>query len=332
MPAEWQPHARCFMALCAAHDQYDDAEMKEVRQAQARVAKSIARFEPVTILTNVEDLSEASRLCGPSVEILEMEHYDVWTRDTLPTFVKSPSGLRAISWNFNTWGQKFPDDSGYETDWDLAERMAEHLGIPIVHADIIGEGGAIETDGDGTLLTTETCLLNPNRNPGASRREIENDLMRLTGCRKVIWLYGSDADHITNGHIDGIARFVKPGVVVAEIPSDPEDVEYNDLMRCADQLEKARDARGRKLEVIRLERPRWDKMPEHGDSFAASYINLYEANNGIIMPRFGDREKDVTARDLFAKLHPYHEIVQVEVDAICEGGGGIHCNTQQLPT
>jgi len=331
MPAEWQKHDRCFMALCAAHEQYDDAEIQKVRNAQARVAKAIANFEPVTILVNEEDLSLAAKLCGPTVEILEMNHYDVWTRDTLPTFVESSSGLRAISWNFNTWGKKFPKDTGYEADWDLAVRMSDHLGIPLTHANIVSEGGAIETDGDGTLITTETCLLNPNRNPGMSRREIENELMRLTGCRKIIWLYGSDADNITNGHVDGIARFMKPGMVIAEIPSDPNDVEYEDLMHNAEQLENSRDARGRKLEVIRLERPRWDHMPEHGEDFAASYINCYEANGGIIMPRFGDRQKDDAARNLFASLRPHHEIVQVEVDAICEGGGGIHCNTQQLP-
>lgn len=331
MPPEWQKHARCFMALCAAHGQYDDAEMKKVREAQARVAKAIARFEPVTMLANKEDLSLAAKLCGPSVEILKMDHYDVWTRDTLPTFVESPSGLRAISWNFNTWGEKFPEDRGYDDDWDLAARLATHLGIPLTRANIVGEGGAIEVDGDGTLITTETCLLNPNRNPGMTLREIENELMRLTGCRKVIWLYGSDADHITNGHIDGIARFVKPGVVIAEIPSDPNDIEYDDLMYNAEQLESSRDAQGRKLEVIRLERPRWEHMVEHGGDFAASYINCYEANGGIVMPRFGDRLKDDNAYNLFAKLYPHHAIEQVEVDAICEGGGGIHCNTQQLP-
>ncbi len=332
MPAEWTPHARCFMALCAAYDLYDEKELDDIQQAQARVAQAIAQFEPVTMLVDPdEDMPYVRNLCGPSVTLLPMAHYDVWTRDTLPTFVHTPTGLNAIGWNFNVWGNKFPKDEGYELDKDLGSRLAAHLNIPFVQANIICEGGAIEVDGEGTLLTTETCLLNPNRNHGLSRTEIEADLMRLTGCSKVIWLYGSDADKITNGHIDGIARFVEPGVVLAEVSSDPEDPEYDDLQRCALELEKAQDARGRKLEVIRIERPRWEKMSERGPDFAASYINCYEANGGIVIPRFGDMQRDAKALAIFKQLRPNHKIVQVEVDAICEGGGGIHCNTQQLP-
>lgn len=331
MPPEWMPHARCFMALCAAHELYDAKEIHEIHLAQARIARAIARFEPVTMLANNEDVATARSLCGPSVDVLEMKHYDVWTRDTLPTFIHSNSGPKAVCWNFNTWGNKFPEAPGYGYDETLAVRMAKHLGIPTVKAGMVGEGGAIETDGAGTLITTETCLLNPNRNPGMSRTEIDRELMRLTGCRKVIWLHGSDADKITNGHVDGIARFVKPGVVIAEVPQDPEDPEYDDLHFCAEQLEKARDAEGRKLEVIRMQRPRWDMMEERGSDFAASYINCYEANGGIVMPAFGDEESDEAARQVFADLRPDHEIIQIDVDAICEGGGGIHCSTQQLP-
>lgn len=331
MPPEWGPHARCFMALCAAHDLYDEAEIQAIREAQARAARAIARFEPVTMLTNTEDLTKARSLCGRSVTILEMDHYDVWTRDTLPTFVRSDSGLKAVCWNFNTWGGKFPDDEGYTRDETLAVRFADSLGIQTIKADMVGEGGAIETDGNGTLLTTETCLLNPNRNPGMSRRDVENELMRLTGCRKIIWLKGSESDTITDGHIDGIARFIKPGVVIAEVSQDPYDPEYDDLQFCARQLENSRDANGNKLEVIRLNRPHPDRMVEHGPDFSASYINCYEANNGIVMPAFGDEESDQAAYELFSTLRPHHKIVQIDVDAICEGGGGIHCNTQQLP-
>ena len=201
----------------------------------------------------------------------------------------------------------------------------------MVNAGIVAEGGALEVDGAGTLLTTETCLLNKNRNPGKDRKDIEAELMRLTGATKVVWLHGSEADNITDGHVDGIARFVYPGLAVAEVSDDPEDPEYDDLLTCAEQLEKATDARGEAINVERLLRPRWDVMPDRGNDFAASYVNCFVSNGGIVMPKFGDQERDDAARDLFAKLHPGFEIVQVDVSEICEGGGGIHCNTQQVP-
>ena len=245
--------------------------------------------------------------------------------------IDDAGALAAVSWNFNVWGEKYPEYPGYDADRDLAERMAAMLGVPLSKARIVAEGGAIETDGAGTLLTTETCLLNPNRNPGLTTAEIEAELGRLTGARKIIWAYGSDADTVTDGHIDGIARFVAPGVAMVEISDDPADPEYRDLLENARILESATDADGRSIEVVRILRPCWEEMPERGDDFAASYVNAYVANGGIVMPRFGDRARDEAARQIFADLHPGHDIVQIPVDTICEGGGGIHCNTQQIP-
>lgn len=330
MPAEWHPHEGCVMAFSAAKGAYTVREINAIHIEQAAIAKAIQQFEPVTMLVNAEDKTKARGLLGAHIEIVEMTHFDVWTRDTLPSICLDTQGAPvAVNWNFNVWGEKF---QGYDADRDLAERFAADFEYPSVRADIVIEGGAIEVDGENTLLTTETCLMNKNRNPGWSAKDIEDELRRLTGATKVIWLYGSDADAITDGHIDGIARFVAPGVVVTEITDDSDDPEYRDLLENARRLDHARDSRGRRLEVFRLKRPRWDVMGERGDDFAASYVNSYFANGGIVMPAFGDRQRDQAAHDLFAQLMPYRKIVQLRVDEICEGGGGIHCNTQHLPT
>ena len=334
MLPEWEPHAECVMAWCSAFGLYSKAEVRQIRREQTAIAQAIAQFEPVTMLANPGDEASAQKALGPGVRIETMEHYDTWTRDTLPTF-SAARGLYAeqtdwlaTGWNFNVWGEKFP---GYDADRDLAARFAKHLQMPFGRSRIVAEGGAIETDGLGTLITTETCLLNENRNPGMSRAEIEEALLEDAPGREVIWLWGSEVDEVTDGHVDGICRFIRPGLVVTEVTDDKEDPEYHDLQENAVRLEAARDARGEKLEVIRLNRPLWEGMPDRGDDFAASYVNAYFPNGGIVMPRFGDRIRDEAARALFAELEPDRRIVQLDIDQIAEGGGGIHCCTMQIP-
>lgn len=350
MLAEWEPHAECVMAWCAAHGLYSKAEIRAIRAEQAGIARAIAAFEPVTMLVNAGDEANAAKLCGRSVRIEVLEHYDTWTRDTLPTIgADSATGRYAQGWNFNVWGEKYP---GYDADRSLAERFAGARGMPFHpstgvadlvraadgtvsgyrHAGLlVAEGGAIESDGLGTVITTETCLMNANRNPGMTEAEIDHALKRAAPARHVIWLWGSEADVVTDGHVDGICRFIRPGLVVLEVIEDPQDPEYHDMKENAARLRAARDARGDRLEVVELLRPRWDRMPARGDQFAASYVNAYFPNGGIVMPRFGDRARDRAARDLFQRLEPNRRIVQVDVDQIAEGGGGIHCCTMQIP-
>lgn len=317
------------MAFSAAYGLHTKRQVEHIRWEQAAVANAISRFEPVTMLANHEDVETVKKFCGNDINIVEMEHYDIWTRDTFPSIVFDQKGRpAAVSWNFNVWGGKL---SGYEADRDLARRFAQHQSFPLIEAEIVTEAGAFDVDGEGTLLTTETSLLNSNRNPGLSRSDIEAELQRLTGARRVIWLHGSDAIKLTDGHIDGIARFVKPGVVVVEVTDDPYDPEHRDLLENVRQLEGQTDAQGRTLEVVRIKRPRWDVMGERGDEFAASYVNCYFANGGIIMPKFGDAVRDTEARDIFHLLLPDREIVQLRLDEICESGGGIHCSIQQIP-
>jgi agmatine deiminase len=328
MLPEWTPHAACVMAWCSAFDHYSFDEVTAIRIEQAAIARAIATFEPVTMLVNPGDSVDAARQLGWDVEVLVMEHYDIWARDTLPVFGRDTNGLTATGWNFNTWGEKF---EGYDADLTLAERFATKRGIEFQTAPIVAEGGAFETDGRGTLITTETCLLNPNRNPGLSRQDIEEALKAHAPALNVIWLWGSEVDDVTDGHVDGLARLIRPGLVVVEVTDDKEDPEYADLQENAVRLEAARDARGEPLDVIRLNRPLWENMPERGDIFAPSYVNSYFPNGGIIMPSFGDTSRDEAARALFAELEPSRRIVQLPIDAIGETGGGIHCCTMQIP-
>jgi agmatine deiminase len=290
------------------------------------VARAIAAFEPMVMLTNAEDLDEARELCGPQVDVVEMQHYDIWTRDTLPTITLDRNGREtAVCWNFNAWGEKL---EGYDDDRDLALRFAAWQSLPIVEAPIITEGGALDVDGRGTLLTTRSSLLTRNR--GLSIEEIEETLRRLTGSNKVIWLPGAEVG-LTDGHVDGMARFILPGVIVADASDDRHDPEYKGLSENAKALRGVTDATGRPIEVIFLKRPRWDLIGAEGDDYSASYVNCYFANNAIVLPKFGDPIRDNDARELFRRLMPKRKIVQLDVPLMSENGGGIHCATQQMP-
>lgn len=333
MLPEWHPHAACVMTWCDAEGVYGPQMVRGIREEQARIAKVIAKFEPVVMLANPLELARAKRLCGPKVQVVEMAVDDLWARDTMPILRPDPrpgaQRMLATGWNFNVWGEKYPGH--YTADRTLARRYAEEEGLRFVEAPIVAEGGAMESDGVGTVITTETCLLNPNRNPALSKTEVTRALQEYCPCKEVIWLWGSEVDTVTDGHVDGLARIIRPGVVVVEVTDDKEDPEYHDLQENAVRLEAAKDARGKKLEVIRLNRPRWEEMPERGGEFAPSYVNGYFPNGGLIMPRFGDRARDIAARQLFEKLEPKREILQLDVDWIGEAGGGIHCATMQIP-
>ncbi len=193
----------------------------------------------------------------------------------------------------------------------------------------MNEGGAISVDGDGTLLTTESVLLNANRNPGISRNKIETLLCQFTGARKIIWLPGSFVERITDGHVDGLAVFAREGLVIAEVSDDREDPEYAILQENLRALQLATDAKGRSLTVRTITRPPYN--PTWSGDFAASYVNFYIANGAVIMPAFGNRRSDAAAKNILAEAFPKREIIAFRIDAIAEGGGGIHCVTQQQP-
>lgn len=328
MPAEWAPHSRCWMAWPVRAELWGD-HIEAARDAYAEVATAIARFEPVTMVAKPKNVAEVSLRAGsvPGVSVFSLPHDDSWMRDMGPTFVVDGSGrVAGVDWQWNAWGNKYPD---HERDADVARAILEHLQMRRFEAPFVLEGGAIHTDGEGTLLTTESVLLNPNRSPGITKPEMEELLAAYLGIRKVIWLGQGLVDDDTDGHVDNLACFVRPGVVVALSSSDPADANYPILADNLNRLRNATDAQGRQLEVIEIEQPRARYLPD-GRRMGLSYINFYIANGGVIIPAFEDPQ-DARAYDTINKLFPDREVVQVPALEILHGGGGIHCITQQQP-
>jgi agmatine deiminase len=230
-----------------------------------------------------------------------------------------------VDWRFNAWGGNYAD---YGDDAELARRLIESLGLPRFEAPLVLEGGAFHVDGDGTLLTTEQCLLNPNRNPDLDRGQIEELLRDYLGVRQIVWLGEGYEQDETDGHIDEIAFFARPGTVVALTTDDTGDSNYKAFQDNLDRLKSARDAAGRELEVIPLRQPA--RRDENGVRLTLSYTNLYIANGGVVMPAFEDAADDEAFRTI-RKLFPDRTVIQIPALDIVRGGGGIHCITQQQP-
>jgi agmatine deiminase len=248
-------------------------------------------------------------------------------RDSGPTFlVDGKRGLAAVDWRFNAWGEKFHP---YDSDAKVAERLLAQAGVTRYGAPLVLEGGSIHVDGEGTLLTSEECLLHPNRNPDLDRGQIEALLSDYLGVEAFVWLgqglYGDDTD----GHVDNIACYVRPGVVMAASCEDTADPNRAILQDNLARLKKAKDAKGRALEIIELPLPR-EVRYLNGERLSLTYVNYYIANGGIVMPSFGDAQ-DGPARDIVARAFPDRKVVQVPASDILAGGGGIHCITQQQP-
>jgi agmatine deiminase len=325
MPAEWAPHERCWMAWPCRAEVWN-GRVREAEAAYAAVARAIAACEPVTMLARPEDVEAAAAACGPGIEVLSLSLDDSWMRDSGPTFLVDAGGTVAgADWRFNAWGGKFPP---FDQDDAVAGQVLEHLGLHAFRAPFVLEGGSIHVDGEGTVLTTEQCLLNPNRNPSLGRAEIEENLRRWLGVARIVWLgEGLENDH-TDGHVDDIACFVRPGVVMAATCADPDDANYAILEDNLRRLRLAKDARGRALDIIEL------PLPARRDTAAgrlvSTYLNFYIANGAVIAPSFDD-PLDTTAAAILARAFPDRRVVQVPALDIVEGGGGIHCITQQQP-
>jgi len=297
------------------------------REAYGEVAEAIARFEPVTMITKPKNVAEVSLLTASGINTFSLPHDDSWMRDNGPTFVVDGRGnVAGVDWQWNAWGNKYPE---HERDAAVAEAVLAHLGMRRYEAPMVMEGGAIHVDGEGTLITTESCLLNPNRNPGMTQEEVEQVFARYLGIAKVVWLGGSLEDDDTDGHVDEIACFVRPGVVLALVTSDTSDGNYATLSENLARLKAVRDAKGRALEIIEIEQPA-RRMLADGRRASLSYINFYLANGGIIMPAFEDPQ-DKRAYDTLHRVFADRQIVQVPATDIVQGGGGIHCITQQQP-
>ncbi|EED36430.1 agmatine deiminase [Luminiphilus syltensis NOR5-1B] len=324
MPAEWTPHERCWMAWPCREAMWHDFEA--TCGNYAAVAQAIARFEPLTMVVPPRLASQARDYLGSDIELLELPIDDSWARDSGPNFVINAAGdLAGVCFRFNAWGEKY---SPYDQDALLAPRILDHLGVRAIASELIAEGGGICVDGEGTLLTTDTCFPHQNRNPDWSRDRIEAELMEKLGVSKVIWLPGDPLDNETDGHIDGIATFAGPGKIIVESSRDASDPRkpYFDSLR--DQLAQETDARGRRFELLTL-----PEAPEDcalGERFCLSYVNFYYANGAVIAPSYGIPTDD-EVRERLQTYFPDREIAMVPVTDIAIGGGGIHCITQQQP-
>jgi len=326
MPPEWAPHAGCWMAWPCRPENWDDLE--RARATYVEVARAVGRFEPVTMTANAADLRQARRaLAGVAdIEVVELASDDSWARDTAPTFlVDGHGGLAGVDWRFNAYGGLYEE---YGRSATMARRILDLLGARRFAAPLVLEGGAVHTDGDGTILTTAEVVLDPRRNPGVARTDAERILCDHLGGEKVVWLTGALDHDNTGGHVDNLAAFVAPGVVVAHVCHDREDPQREPLQENLRRLRAAVDAHGRALEVVELPQP---ERPEYrGSRLSPSYVNFYIAEGGVVLPAFGD-PRDQEARDIVARLFPRREVVQIPTLELAMADGNIHCITQQQP-
>jgi agmatine deiminase len=328
MPDESEPHDRTWMAFGASRKIWGQKLLPEVQNNLATIAKAIAHYEPVSMLVRQEDYEIAAQRCGSSVNLVVSTLDDLWIRDTGPVFVKDDLGnLGGIDFNFNGWGKK--QDHG--KDAKVSKFVIQQSGVQSINTQLVLEGGGIEVDGKGTAIITESCVLNKNRNPGVTKAECEAQLKTLLGLRKIIWLPGIRGRDITDGHTDFYARFAHPGTVIAGYDPDPASFDHAVTQKHLKILHSETDADGRKLEVAVIESPTSIRRKFESDDFAAGYINFYVVNGAVIAPEFGDAIADKKAKSTLQDLFPDRDIIQLNIDAIAAGGGGIHCTTQQQP-
>ena len=348
MPGEFEPHSGCWMAWPERPDNWRWGA-KPAQQAFAAVAEAIHASDPVTVAVSDAQFEHARSVLSSSIRIVEIATDDAWMRDTGPTFVTGPTGeLRGVDWRFNAWGGL---DGGLYFPWDRDDRVARKVleieGADRYRAPIVLEGGSIHVDGQGTVLTTEECLLAANRNPAMSREQIEQALCDYLGAEKVIWLGRGVFGDETDGHVDNLACFARPGVVLLTWSDDESDPQHEISRDALRRLEAATDAQGRPFEVVRLPAPaplamtaeealgvdaHEGTMPRRaGDRLAGSYVNFYLATSRLVFPLLDERT-DAAAAAVLRAAFPEREVVGVPAREILLGGGNIHCITQQVPS
>ena len=324
MPGEWVRHSCCWMAWPCRQGLW--ADEAGVSREYAEVANTIARFEPVRMLVPAGKFGAAQAMLHKNVTLIEMAIDDSWARDSGPNFLINGEGqLAGSKWKFNAWGGKYQP---FDQDALMGSRILQLAGAKEFASPLVAEGGAITVDGDGTVITTESCLLNANRNPGWSRADIEAELCRTLGVQKVIWLPGDVQDTETDGHVDGLAAFIEPGRVLLEINPDPADPHHVIGQENLAALKKQTDARGRKLEIEFIHEGHYH--PDVWNGGCSSYVNSYLANDAVIVPGYG-YDRDQAAVETYRRIYPGRTIVQVPINQIALGGGGVHCITQQQP-
>jgi agmatine deiminase len=347
MPAEFERHSGCWMLWPERTDNWR-AGAKPAQAVFAAIATAIAAAEPVTVGVSAAQYQNARARLPARVRLVEMSSNDAWIRDCGPTFVIDARGRRrGVDWTFNAWGGL---DGGLYFPWDKDDEVAQKV-LELEAADryrtsFVLEGGAIHVDGQGTCLTTEECLLNPNRNAQLTRAEVEENLRQYLGITTVIWLDKGVYLDETGGHIDELACFTSPGHVALTWTDNRKDPQYQISCDALERLRRARDARGRALTIHKIHQPgplymtaeeaagvdvRAGSRPRNaGDRLPASYINFYIANKCVVMPLY-DKRRDAAAMRTLKRLFPTRKVVGIATREVLLGGGNIHCITQQVP-
>lgn len=347
MPGEFEPHLGTYIIWPERPDNWR-LGAKPAQKVFAKVASEISRFEPVTVCVSRCQYANARNMLPDEVRVVEMSNDDAWVRDCGPTFVSNGREIRGVDWLFNAWGGLF---DGLYFPWDRDDAVAQKIcelerRDRYRTEDFVLEGGSIHVDGEGTLVTTEECLLSEGRNPHMSKEDIEERLKEYLNLEKIIWLPRGIYLDETNGHVDNIFSFVRPGEAVLAWTDDESDPQYEISRAALDVLEREEDAKGRKIKVHKLLLPKPILITEEesegvdavdgtlprlpGDRLAASYANFYIGNGAVFLPMFND-PNDEKAKALLGSLFPDREIVGIYAREILLGGGNIHCITQQVP-
>lgn len=329
MPPEWEKHEKTIIEWPVKTSMVWPENYQEVCNGYAEVANAISDFEKVTMIVNDNEYEYARNLCKEAVEVIVIPHNDAWFRDNGPTFVYDKEKvLYGVNWQFNAWGEKYVP---FDLDNQVAPKLLSKEGIPCIDNPIILEGGSIHVDGEGTLLSTEECLLNPNRNPHLSKSEIEDQLRKQLNVNRFIWLKKGLFGDETDGHVDNIACFGKPGLILIQTCDNPEDPNFDITQENLEIIRQATDHTGKPFNVVEIPQPPIRYYNEQ--RLTLSYLNFYFVNEGIILPVFGEdaSETDEQAKSILQELYPERKIVCVDGMALIKEGGNVHCITQQMP-
>jgi agmatine deiminase len=334
MPPEWAPHAATWLVWPKKPDTWPGL-LDRIPPIYAQMVRALAEGEEVHVLVDDAPMETAARAVlrehradAPSVVFHHIPTNDSWIRDAGPTFLKSRNGLQTLllDWEYNSWGGKYPP---FDLDNQIPRRLADLLGLPAVSPGVVLEGGSIDVNGAGVVLTTEQCLLNPNRNPHLSREQIEQILCDHLGVEKVLWLGDGIVGDDTDGHVDDLTRFVGERRVVTVVESDERDENFCPLRENRERLESMTDAQGRHLEIIDLPMP----LPviHEGQRTPASYANFYVGNAAVLVPTFDSGRRDEEAIATLRDCFPDRKAVDIRAVDLVWGLGAFHCLTQQQP-
>lgn len=325
-PAEWQPHRACWLAFPSHRDLWLEY-LDRVQAEFVALAKAIATSEQLEILVLEETAALAKQLLGDlPARFHQIPFGDIWMRDMTPIYVKNTDGkLGALHFQWNGWGGKYM----LEHDDRVAAKILQTLDIPQFMFDWVLEGGAIEVDGEGTCLTTKQCLLNPNRNPHLDQEAVESGLKAALGMEKILWIEEGLLNDHTDGHIDTIARFIAPHKIMCMEPTSEDDPNYQVLKDIGSQLENMTDAKGRKIDVVRIPSPNL-VLDDEGQIMPASYLNFYISNDSVIIPIYGSPNDDLAVQAI-AKHFPNRKVIGLSAKHILLGGGAFHCITCHQP-